>query len=77
MLTVTETDIRELDHRSNDGIDVRLLWSAQTDQVWIEVCDHRSGGSFRLEVERSEALGAFRHPYAYAAPREADRALAA
>lgn len=77
MLTAIETDIRELDQRSNDGIDVRLLWSAQTEQVWIDVRDNRLGGSFRLEVEPGQALAAFRHPYAYAAPDEADRALAA
>lgn len=72
-----DTTIRELDSRSTDGIDVRLLWSPQTDRIWIDVRDRRLGGSFRLEVEPSEGLAAFRHPYAYAAPREADRALAA
>jgi hypothetical protein len=72
-----DTTIRELDSRSSDGIDVRLLWSPHTEQVWIDVRDHRLGGSFRLEVERSEALAAFRHPYAHAIPRDAERALAA
>jgi hypothetical protein len=67
MTTATDTEIRELDHRRNDGIDVRLLWSAGTDRVWIDVRDGRAGSSFRLDVDPGEALYAFHHPYAYAA----------
>jgi hypothetical protein len=66
MATATHTTIRELDHRATDGIDVRLLWSAECDRVWIDVQDSRGGGSFEIEVEPGEALEAFRHPYAYA-----------
>lgn len=69
--------IRELDHRTSDGIDVRLLWSPRSGGVWIDVRDQRLGGSFVLEIEPSEALAAFRHPYAYAVHRDAERALAA
>lgn len=67
MSTATETAIRELDHRTSDGIDVRLLWSAVTDRVWIDVRDDRAGSSFELDVDPGQALQAFRHPYAYAA----------
>jgi len=67
MATATDTEIRELDHRTSDGIDVTLLWSAETDRVWIDVRDGRAGSSFRLDVDPGEALDAFRHPYAYAA----------
>ena len=77
MSTAAKTMLRELDHRRNDGIEVRLLWSPDSDQVWIDVCDERLGGSFKLEVEPADALSAFRHPYAYALPPEPDRALAA
>ena len=77
MSTEAETEIRELDHRSTDGIDVRLLWGAESGRVWIDVRDDRLGGSFELEVEPGEALAAFRHPYAYAGRRDADHALAA
>jgi hypothetical protein len=66
MRTATNTDIRELDHRTNDGIEVKLLWSAETDRIWIDVQDSRAGGSFELDVDPGEALRAFRHPYAFA-----------
>ena len=77
MSATADTTIRELDHRTGDGVDVRLLWSPQTDQVWIDVRDERLGGSFELEVDRREALAAFHHPYAYAAHTDGERALAA
>jgi hypothetical protein len=77
MSTATDTASRELDHRSNDGIDVRLLWSPESDGVWIDVRDERLGGSFKLKVAPGEALAAFRHPYAYAVTRGAEAALAA
>lgn len=77
MSIAAEADVRELDQRSNDGIDVRLLWSPDSDRVWIDVRDGRLGGSFRVEVEPGDALAAFRHPYAYAGPQDAGHALAA
>jgi hypothetical protein len=66
MTTATDTNIRELDHRTNDGIEVKLLWSAETDRIWIDVQDRRAGDAFELEVDPGEALEAFRHPYAFA-----------
>lgn len=57
---------RELDWRTNDGIDVRLLWDPVTNQVSVAVTDERLGGSFELEVDGADALDAFHHPYAYA-----------
>lgn len=77
MSTAAETDVRELDHRSNDGIDVRLLWSSRDGRVWIEVHDGRSGESFELDVAPGNALAAFHHPYAYAGEQDGDPALAA
>jgi hypothetical protein len=56
----------ELDHRVSDGIQVSLLWSADTDRVFVDVADARTGEQFTLEVaDRSRALDAFHHPYAY------------
>ncbi|MGI8506776.1 MAG: hypothetical protein ACR2MK_08235 [Solirubrobacteraceae bacterium] len=49
MSTTSETAVRELDRRANDGIDVRLLWNAQTDSISVAVEDKRSGESFELE----------------------------
>jgi hypothetical protein len=77
MSTTADTDVRELDHRNNDGIDVRLLWSPSSGRVWIDVRDDRGGSSFELDVDPADALVAFHHPYTYAIGVDADRALAA
>ena len=65
--TTPQSAIRELDHRTNDGIDVRLLWNSHTNQAFVAVADQRNGESFELTVSGAEALDAFRHPYAYRA----------
>ena len=58
----------ELDSRTNDGIQVRLLWCEHTGRVWVSVLDTKTGDSFRLEVRDHERpLDVFHHPYAYAA----------
>jgi hypothetical protein len=77
MSTTSETQIRELDRRSNDGIDVTLFWESQTDRLFIALEDHRSGGSLEIDVEPSEALEAFQHPYAYAGRAWDEEALVA
>ena len=59
----------ELDHRSNDGLEVTLLWEAETNRVAVNVFDAKSGDDFTIEVGPTEALDAFHHPYAYAATR--------
>jgi hypothetical protein len=64
--TTSDIAIRELDRRSSDGIDVRLLWNSFSDQVLVAVRDMRTFESFELQVAPSDALLAFRHPYAYA-----------
>jgi len=66
MYLVSATDARELDHRSSNGIEVTLLWSPQTNRVWISVADDRRDDAFELDVDPSDALDAFHHPYAYA-----------
>jgi hypothetical protein len=71
------TPIRELDHRSADGIDVSLLWDACTDRVSVSVHDQRSGEIFVLEVPGADAREAFNHPFAYSLRDRQDRALAA
>lgn len=62
---VDHREVRELDRRSCDGIDVTLLWSARTDTVFVAVENARTDEAFRLNVEPAEALDAFHHPYAY------------
>ncbi len=61
-----EIEIRELDRRTSDGVDVRLLWNSQTDRVSVLVQDERSGESFEVEIDSADALAAFWHPYTYA-----------
>jgi hypothetical protein len=58
--------IHELDSRSTDGIAVVLLWSAHTEEVFVDVADTRTGDTFRVRVDAADALDAFAHPYAYA-----------
>jgi hypothetical protein len=78
-----QSGLRELDHRSGDGFDVTLLWSARTGRVFVTVEDARTSDSFRIAVDPRDALEAFHHPYAYGCrrgrpmTRSADRRAAA
>jgi hypothetical protein len=68
MITSTPTTIRELHSRVNDGIEVRLLWKAVDDCLFVTVADRKRDEEFCVEVrDRSRALDVFHHPYAYAA----------
>ena len=67
MYPTQRTDLRELDCRIHDGIDVSLLWNPRTKGVSVAVTDTRHGESFAFGVEPGDALEAFRHPYAYVA----------
>ena len=65
---------RELDSRTADGIEVRLLWCQNDGHVTVAVTDTKSGEAFELPVPGGErALEVFSHPYAYAAQRERRR----
>ena len=68
--------IRELDHRASDGIEVRLLWNEDTEDVLVSVAEQH-GVRFEFQVSPSDALDAFHHPYAYAAYDDRQIALAA
>ena len=59
----------DLAHRRGDGIDVILWWSPEDDTVAVEVLHLSTDSSFELVVDRSQALDAFYHPFAYAARR--------
>lgn len=68
----TETP-RELDHRTNDGLEVRLLWDPGEDRVSVAVTDRRTGEDFEIEVGPGDrALDVFHHPYAYASVRRVE-----
>jgi hypothetical protein len=75
-MSITElTDRRELDHRTNDGIDVTLFWSKASNRVTISVFHARSATPLEFEVDGADALDAFNHPYAYAATSGAPRPM--
>jgi hypothetical protein len=60
---------RELDFRSNDGLEVTLLWQPETNGTIVRVFDAKTGDDFDFEVDPAEAMDAFHHPYAFAATR--------
>ena len=68
---------RELAHRSANGIEVTLLWSADEDALAVQVVDTVEEQAFEVAVEPDQALHAFHHPFAYAAMRQAPLAWAA
>jgi hypothetical protein len=67
MATSAATERRELAHRTTNGIEVTLLWTKSTNTVAIAVVDSHSGDELEFDVDGSQALDAFTHPYAYAA----------
>ena len=73
-MTTSTTSTRELAHRRNDGLDIRLVWNPATDRVAVALHDAKTGEGFEVEVGPGErALDVFHHPFAYAAVREAAR----
>ena len=69
-MSATHTHIarKELAYRSSNGIDVLLLWNPANDTLAVLVIDDNAD-SFELDVDASEAMDVFEHPYAYAAFR--------
>jgi hypothetical protein len=64
------TLIRELDHRTSDGIDVRLLWSELGGRVVVAVHDTRTDDVFSVPVLAHDlVLDVFDDPFAYASAR--------
>lgn len=62
----SHTALRELDHRVNHGIEVRLLWRPSDDRVLVDVSNDTTGDRFTIDVaDRRRALDVFHHPYAY------------
>ena len=71
-MTTTTPTTRELAHRRNDGLDIRLLWDSATDRVTVALFDSKTNEGFEVEVGPDErALDVFHHPFAYAAVRKA------
>jgi len=57
----------ELAHRLNGGMEVTLLWHRDSGALVLSVADSASVDAFAFEVDRTIAVDAFYHPYAYAA----------
>jgi hypothetical protein len=58
MATAPDIGLRELDHRSNDGIDARLLWDRHADRVTVAVRDERSDESLEsVMIELAYCIG--------------------
>jgi hypothetical protein len=70
-------EIRELGHRSGDGLDIALFWNSETNDVFVVVEDQRDGTAFKLDVDGADALDAFRYPFAYVRTDDCCEALAA
>ena len=69
---------RELDHRSSDRIEVRLLWRESDNRVIVAVADGKTGERFTVDVRNGEnALDVFHHPFAYSTPGRALSVVAA
>jgi hypothetical protein len=66
MLASPSTSVRELDSRRTDGIQVDLLWDPTDNTTWVAVDDTKTGEAFAFRVAPSDALEAFRHPFASA-----------
>jgi hypothetical protein len=70
MTTNQTAELRELDHRVSDGIDVRLLWRPHDNRAIVAVNDSKTGETFAIEVGPDQrAVDVFHHPFAYAANR--------
>jgi hypothetical protein len=67
MTSTTDILYRELDHRSGDGIEVRLLWRACDDTLHVTASDARTGEDVTIAVrDRGRARDVFLHPFAHA-----------
>jgi hypothetical protein len=61
--------MKELAHRSADGVNVTLVWvrSDGADETIVFVSDHREGTYFEIPTEAQHALDVYYHPFAYKA----------
>ena len=61
------TTMKELAHRSGDGVDVTLLWvrNGDADETLVRVTDHREGAYFEIQAKPQLVLDVYHHPFAY------------
>jgi hypothetical protein len=63
--------MRELAHRSSNGVDVTMLWDPATDRVRVAVVDYEIGEAFDVPVRDANPMDVFNHPYFYAGLEQA------
>jgi hypothetical protein len=63
--------LRELAHRSSNGVDVTMLWDPATDEVRVAVVDFEVGEAFDVLVRDANPMDVFNHPYFYAGLEQA------
>jgi hypothetical protein len=61
---------RELAHRSNDCLEVTLLWHPARHELAVRGSDPRTGARFEIRPERHAALDVYYHPYRYVTRRD-------
>jgi hypothetical protein len=61
---------RELAHRSNDGLDVTLLWHPVTNDLVVRAWDQHDNTRFEVHPNPENALEAYYHPYGYHDPAD-------
>ena len=54
--SIPDNGFRELDRRTGDGINVRLLWNSVADEVVVAVHDTRSDESFEFQVAAADTV---------------------
>ncbi|CAB4702988.1 unannotated protein [freshwater metagenome] len=64
-----ETAVIELAERNSNGLNVRLLWNQDSDELRLTVNDVNTGEAHEVLVDRTRGLDAFYHPFAYVAKR--------
>jgi hypothetical protein len=78
MTSTTDILYRELDHRSGDGIEVRLLWRVSDDSLHVTASDARTGEHVTIAVrDRARARDVFLHPFAHPPATDTPAAAAA
>jgi hypothetical protein len=65
------TPLRELAHRSSNGVDVTMLWNPTSDRVHVAVIDSEVGEAFNVPVRDANPMDVFNHPYFYAGLEQA------
>ena len=69
MTSTSAAEWREMARRMGDGIEVALLWNGSLSRVKVIVSDRRLCHHLDLEVDRADAVNAFRRSFADAAPQ--------